>query len=51
MTTKGWDMIRELFAAAAIAGAAVSTAPAALADDGDNLYFDKPGPTPPTCRG
>jgi hypothetical protein len=35
-------MIRELFAAVAIAGAAVSTAPAALADDG-NLYFDKPG--------
>src|SRR3981189_219512 len=35
-------MIRELLAAAAIAGAAVSTAPAAVADDG-NLYFDKPG--------
>src|SRR6476620_12480305 len=43
MTTKGWDMIRELFAAAAVAGAAVGTAPAALADDGDNMYFDKPG--------
>jgi hypothetical protein len=36
-------MIRELFAAAAIAGAAVSTAPAALADGGDNMYFDQPG--------
>jgi len=42
MTTKGWDMIRVLLAAAAIAGAAVSAAPAALADDGDNMYFDKP---------
>ncbi|HTI74343.1 MAG TPA: hypothetical protein VL634_05055 [Mycobacterium sp.] len=36
-------MIRVLFAAAAIAGAAVSTAPAAVADNGDNMYFDKPG--------
>src|SRR5258707_12957293 len=35
-------MIRELLAAGAIAGAAVSTAPAAVADDG-NLDFDKPG--------
>ena len=40
--TKRWDMIRELLAAAAIAGAAITTAPAALADDG-NQYFDKPG--------
>src|SRR5689334_5595078 len=37
MTTKGWDMIRVLLAAAAIAGAAVSTAPAAAADNGDNM--------------
>ncbi|HZN79224.1 MAG TPA: hypothetical protein VFC01_05975 [Mycobacterium sp.] len=37
-------MIRLLFAAVAIAGAAVCTAPAALADPGsDNLYFDRPG--------
>jgi hypothetical protein len=44
MTTKGWDMIRELLAAAAIAGAAIAVAPAALADEGsDNLYFDRPG--------
>ena len=43
MTTKGWDMVRVLLAAVAIAGAAVSTAPVALADGGDNMYFDKPG--------
>ena len=36
-------MIREVFVAAAIAGAAVLTAPAAGADNGDNLYFDTPG--------
>lgn len=35
-------MIRELFVAVALAGAAVSAAPTALADP-DNLYFDKPG--------
>jgi hypothetical protein len=42
MTTKGWDMIRVLLAAAAMAGAAISTAPAAVADN-DNMYFDQPG--------
>ncbi|HYR13194.1 MAG TPA: hypothetical protein VEQ67_03120, partial [Mycobacterium sp.] len=36
-------MIRELFAAAAIAGAAVAMAPVAVADGGDNMYFDQPG--------
>ena len=36
-------MIRELFAAAAIAGAAVALAPVAAADGGDNMYFDQPG--------
>src|ERR1700736_6986235 len=36
-------MIRELFATAAIAGAAIAMAPVAVADGGDNMYFDQPG--------
>jgi hypothetical protein len=39
-------MIRGLVISAAIAAAAIATAPAAAADNGDNLYFDKPGHYP-----
>jgi hypothetical protein len=36
-------MIRELAIAAAAACAAISSAPVAMGDPNDNLYFDKPG--------
>ena len=36
-------MIREAVIAAALAGAAVGSAPVVMAEPNDNIYFDKPG--------